>query len=526
MTVAYKSMTKVVTTGTGTGALVHTAAAVGPAGEICLAPTIADDGKQFYIRIFTVNTQQIPNGDWEESLSTYTHSTKTWGRETFLRSSTGSPINFAAGTKHIALVTTEETLQSFVLNTGGTLTGEVLVRCTSPQLSLGPDNSHTYQVSVDASGNATLSATGNVTISPTLGGKLEIAHDSDPNLKLSLAAGQAMSIHTDVGDSLLLKDRSGVTFFRALRSPAWIDTTDTSFFQLSVGNGLFTHNAGAVLTRFAVTSLVTQITAGHYSTAPVPLGLFEVLDTDHSLRFRVSPNASGANAAAGNSVITPGVSTGNAIPASVVIQSTVAGSSGSTPQTLSDTVRITNGQVQIPGPHGLNAEVFCAVDPLNSDADSLFLVSPLSGFRIYLGRSGKSAVLNLSNVGGIESMPGFITANGLAISSDPGGRAVICSVDSIQVNLSSPLTSNFEFWSHTDYATIAGGTPTLKLAITKAGDIDLNTVAGTKIGTATGQKLGFWNATPVVQQVLATGAGHTVDNIISLLQTLGLCKQS
>lgn len=52
------------------------------------------------------------------------------------------------------------------------------------------------------------------------------------------------------------------------------------------------------------------------------------------------------------------------------------------------------------------------------------------------------------------------------------------------------------------------------------------TSTGTKIGTAAAQKLGFWNATPVVQQVLATGASHTVDDIISLLQTLGLCRQS
>jgi len=52
------------------------------------------------------------------------------------------------------------------------------------------------------------------------------------------------------------------------------------------------------------------------------------------------------------------------------------------------------------------------------------------------------------------------------------------------------------------------------------------TTTGTKIGTGTTQKLGFWNATPVVQQVLATGASHTVDDVITLLQTLGLCKQS
>lgn len=59
-----------------------------------------------------------------------------------------------------------------------------------------------------------------------------------------------------------------------------------------------------------------------------------------------------------------------------------------------------------------------------------------------------------------------------------------------------------------------------------AGNIVTDTTTGMKIGTATGQKLAFWNSTPVVQQVLATGAGKTVDNVISLLQTLGLCKQS
>ena len=39
-------------------------------------------------------------------------------------------------------------------------------------------------------------------------------------------------------------------------------------------------------------------------------------------------------------------------------------------------------------------------------------------------------------------------------------------------------------------------------------------------------KIGFYATTPTTQQVLATGAGATVDNIISALQTLGLVKQA
>lgn len=72
------------------------------------------------------------------------------------------------------------------------------------------------------------------------------------------------------------------------------------------------------------------------------------------------------------------------------------------------------------------------------------------------------------------------------------------------------------------FASFATGT----LTIDEAKNVVLGTTTGTKIGTATGQKIGFWNATPVVQQILATGGGATVDNVITLLQTLGLCKQS
>lgn len=78
----------------------------------------------------------------------------------------------------------------------------------------------------------------------------------------------------------------------------------------------------------------------------------------------------------------------------------------------------------------------------------------------------------------------------------------------------------------------AGSTKVFSVAATgtatfgEAANVVVGTSTGTKWGTATGQKQGWWGATPVVQQVLATGAGATVDNVIALLQTLGLCKQS
>ncbi|MFL5381303.1 MAG: hypothetical protein ACJ8GN_02130 [Longimicrobiaceae bacterium] len=62
--------------------------------------------------------------------------------------------------------------------------------------------------------------------------------------------------------------------------------------------------------------------------------------------------------------------------------------------------------------------------------------------------------------------------------------------------------------------------------LTDARNIALGSGSGNKIGTATSQKLGFWNTAPVAQQVLATGAGKVVDDVIALLQTIGLCRQA
>ncbi len=48
--------------------------------------------------------------------------------------------------------------------------------------------------------------------------------------------------------------------------------------------------------------------------------------------------------------------------------------------------------------------------------------------------------------------------------------------------------------------------PSSTLTMADAQNIVLNTTTGTKLGTAVGQKLGFWNATPVIQQASANQA--------------------
>lgn len=49
--------------------------------------------------------------------------------------------------------------------------------------------------------------------------------------------------------------------------------------------------------------------------------------------------------------------------------------------------------------------------------------------------------------------------------------------------------------------------------------------AGGTLGDA-GDKLGFYGTAPVARQLLATGAGHTADEIIAALQLVGLFRQA
>jgi len=50
------------------------------------------------------------------------------------------------------------------------------------------------------------------------------------------------------------------------------------------------------------------------------------------------------------------------------------------------------------------------------------------------------------------------------------------------------------------------------MTFSDAKNIVFNATTGTKIGTATSQKLAFWNATPIVQPTTAAAAGTLVSN--------------
>lgn len=149
---------------------------------------------------------------------------------------------------------------------------------------------------------------------------------------------------------------------------------------------------------------------------------------------------------------------------------------------------------------------------------------------VWLARSA-AAVLQLGkDVNGAAVNQLLQAANGITGTDRTGGNFTLASgkgtgagaVSSLIFQTPTVLGSGTTAQSLATRLTLNSTTLTFADAL----DVVLNATTGTKWGTATGQKQAWWGSTPVVQQVLATGAGATVDNVITMLQTLGLCKQS
>jgi hypothetical protein len=120
---------------------------------------------------------------------------------------------------------------------------------------------------------------------------------------------------------------------------------------------------------------------------------------------------------------------------------------------------------------------------------------PSTGTRLYIGRAGTPGSNPTTVIG---------TSTTIAINS-------IANLQTILDDGSGNMTVGGNF------------------TVTDAKNIILGTTTGTQIGTvggASGQKLAFFGSTPVTQPLLATGASHTVDDVITTLQTLGLVRQS
>ena len=140
-----------------------------------------------------------------------------------------------------------------------------------------------------------------------------------------------------------------------------------------------------------------------------------------------------------------------------------------------------------------------------------FSLTP-QGTIIYFSGTGTMAALGPGTAGqilmtaGASANPAWTTATYPATTT--ANQVLFSSADNV-------VGGDSDFTFATDTLTI-----TKIAATTFTGDITLSTknivtdtTTGTKIGTATSQKLGFFNATPVVQQIATTDLGTVLSNL-------------
>ena len=156
--------------------------------------------------------------------------------------------------------------------------------------------------------------------------------------------------------------------------------------------------------------------------------------------------------------------------------------------------------------------------------------------RLYLGGSGSSAGTKIYT---------FDINNSIGLGAGNGTRQIMrASIDIANLtNTAGAETGDLIFSTKP-----SGSAITEKLRISATGDFTyfdggnfiIGTTTGTKIGTSTSQKIGFWNATPIVQPTTAVGAatfvggagtaitstdtfdGYTLQQIVKALRNIGL----
>jgi hypothetical protein len=146
-----------------------------------------------------------------------------------------------------------------------------------------------------------------------------------------------------------------------------------------------------------------------------------------------------------------------------------------------------------------------------------------------------SGFLRLGGGGNAQNSGINVTLSG---PDDPGTNAGVFVRDSTTNIYRWNRASDFHAWSTggserlriTSAGLVGIGTsaPSSLLHLADAGNITVGTTTGTKIGTATTQKLGFYNATPVVQPAAvadATDAASVItqlNDLLAKLRTLGI----
>lgn len=111
----------------------------------------------------------------------------------------------------------------------------------------------------------------------------------------------------------------------------------------------------------------------------------------------------------------------------------------------------------------------------------------------------------------VITSPFLVVSDIAAVADFQMGFNVVSGVGTVSFT-NSALTKRFSFNGALNIS--SGG-----ITLPNAGDLAMGTGTGSKIGTATTQKIGFWNKTPIVQPTTAVTAGTFVANTGTAINT-------
>ena len=218
-----------------------------------------------------------------------------------------------------------------------------------------------------------------------------------------------------------------------------------------------------------------------------------------------APNAIGTNIAGAALTIAGGQSTGTGAGGSIVFQTAAAGGAGSGVNALSTRMTVDSaGNVGIGvAPSTYNIE-------LRAASGTFAITESVQGDGLILTGGVQNGTQSILTAAGCSLNVGSSTGGGYSHIAFEGGGA---GTGTINFLTGSPQVSRFQI-SDTGLGTFAAGLTVNggPLTIQDAQNIVLAGTTGTKLGTATSQKLGFWNTTPIIQPTTAYAAAAFVTN--------------
>lgn len=530
------------TTVTGTGAATLLGAVPGQQSF-----AVVGNGNSCYICIFECGNTGAPNGAWEVSQSTYTAAGPSLSRSTIISSSNnGLAVNFAAGTKRVMLVL-PASKAVFVDTTGNVNINNTLRiafnSVTYTDLNTADDG--TFNVSpigggMLLDGSLWFTGDGDYDIGTPFGNRPAAIY-----LIGSIFGGSASSSMT-LGSSGIVKFGSGGTKLSTSTDGNLIlsNAAGTSFGLLQLGGSTSSYPAlkrnGASLE----SRLADDTAYANFRVQRLDVGASGHRIQDNGSQSLNISDSAGSLMAQFNSNVTnltmlsPKFLTfGGASPGGNTC-TLVAESSGVI--SLYDNGFTGFGRLNF----GLATAAFPALkrngtvleSKLADDSDYAYH----SAKRFRLGTNGHEWIDNGSNgfyflIGGSSQVMSVgVTSIAtetphilqVGYSSNGGIHALctLCAEDS-QAGISSNQSGS-DFLIRPGIST--GNATPAQLRFQSS----VPTVSGNSgqtmsdILVITNSRIGFYGVTPTARQLLATGAGRTVDDVISALQTLGLFRQS